>query len=164
MILWFAAFLGELSAREHPSVVRRGMLLSSLFVFGTAALCCVALISNIDLVWDAPMPTLILANRMSSALALVFAAVIFVGIYTSAVPLLWTGVKRVAAEGTRRYRIATVASGVFGCLIACLVPYAPLLNVLYGLNGYMGFALMAFMIVHDVRWFAKSHKIEQYTP
>ncbi len=151
VILWFAAFLGELGARERLRDVRRGMLLSSLFIFGTAALCCIALISNIDLVWDAPIPTLVLANRMSPALGLVFAVVIFVGIYTSAVPLLWTGVKRVAAEGTRRYRIATVAGGVIGCVIACLVPYAPLLNVLYGLNGYLGFALMAFMVVYDVR-------------
>ena len=158
MILWFAAFLGELGARKRLSDVRRGMLLSSLFIFGTAALCCAALISNIDLVWDAPIPTLVLANRMSPALGLVFAVVIFVGIYTSAVPLLWTGVKRVAAEGTRRYRVVAVAGGVLGCVIACLVPYAPLLNVPYGLNGYLGFALMAFMVVHDVRSFVNSRR------
>ena len=161
VILWFAAFLGELSSRENISVVRRGMLLSSLFIFGTAALCCVALISNIDLVWDAPIPTLVLANRMSPALGQVFSVVIFVGIYTSAVPLLWTGVKSVATEGSRRYRLVTVAGGVLGCVIACLVPYAPLLNVLYGLNGYLGFALMAFMVVHDVKEFAKARKSER---
>ena len=161
VILWFAAFLGELGARERLSDVRRGMLLSSLFIFGTAALCCIALISNIDLVWDAPIPTLVLANRMSPALGLVFAVVIFVGIYTSAVPLLWTGVKRVAAEGTRRYRLVTVAGGILGCVIACLVPYAPLLNVLYGLNGYLGFVLMAFMMVHDVRMLASLRKTQK---
>lgn len=156
VILWFAAFLGELGAKERLSDVKRGMLLSSLFIFGTAALCCVALISNIDILWDAPIPTLVLANRMSPALGLLFAVVIFVGIYTSAVPLLWTGVKRVAAEGSRKYVAVTVAAGIIGCVVACLVPYAPLLNVLYGLNGYLGFALMAFMVVHDVRTFVKS--------
>ena len=112
VILWFAAFPGEVSTCENLSVVRRGMLLSSLFIFGTAVLCCVALISNIDLVWDAPIPTLVLANRMSSALDLVFSAVVFVGIYTSAVPLLWTGVKRLTGEGSRSYRLVTVAGGV----------------------------------------------------
>lgn len=151
VILWFAAFLGELGARERLADVKRGMLLSSVFIFCTAALCCVALISNIDLVWNTPIPTLALANKMSPALGLIFAVVIFVGIYTSAVPLLWTGVKRVAVEGTSKYKTATVVGGVLGCIVACLVPYAPLLNVLYGLNGYLGFALMAFMVVHDVR-------------
>lgn len=151
VILWFAAFLGELGARERLTDVKRGMLFSSVFIFCTAALCCIALISNIDLVWNTPIPTLALANRMSPALGLVFAVVIFIGIYTSAVPLLWTGVKRIAVEGTSKYKTVTVVGGVLGCIVACLVPYAPLLNVLYGLNGYLGFALMAFMVVHDVK-------------
>ena len=150
VILWFAAFLGELGAREQLKDVKRGMFLSSLFIFGTAVLCCVALISNIDLVWDVPIPTLVLANRMNPAFGLLFAAVIFVGIYTSAVPLLWTGVKRIAVEGSSRYKLVVVLGGVIGCIIACLVPYAPLLNDLYGLNGYLGFVLMAFMLFHDV--------------
>ena len=89
---------------------------------------------------------------MSPFLGLIFAVVIFVGIYTSAVPLLWTGVKRMAVEGTSRYKFVVILGGVIGCIIACLVPYAPLLNVLYGLNGYLGFALMAFMVIHDVRF------------
>ena len=88
VILWFAAFQGELISRENLSVVRRGMRISSPFIFGTAIPCRVTLISNIDLVWDAPIPTLVLANRMSSALGLVFPVVIFVGIYMSAASLL----------------------------------------------------------------------------
>lgn len=158
VILWFAAFLGELGARERLTDVKRGMLLSSVFIFCTAALCCIALISNIDLVWNTPIPTLALANRMSPVLGLVFAVVIFVGIYTSAVPLLWTGVKRVAAEGTSKYKVVTVVGGVLGCIVACLVPYAPLLNVLYGLNGYLGFALMMFMVVHDAKELLRSRR------
>ena len=55
------------------------------------------------------------------------------------------------SEGTRRYRIATAAGGVIGCDDACPVPYAPLLNVLYGPNGYLGFALIASMVAHDGR-------------
>ena len=64
------------------------MVLSSLFIFGTAIPCRVTLISNIDLVWDAPIPTLALANRMSSELGLVFPVAIFVGIYMSTASLL----------------------------------------------------------------------------
>lgn len=36
-------------------------------------------------------------------------------------------------------------------MIACYVPYRPLLNVIYGLNGYLGFILVAFMIVNDIK-------------
>ena len=151
VILWFAAFLAEIGAKNKLSRVHAGMLLSSIFIFGVAALCCVALVSNADIVHDADIPALVLANRISPAVGLAFAVVVFVGIYTSAVPLLWTGVRRAAQEGTPQYKAITVAGGAIGCFIACFVPYAPLLNVLYGLNGYLGFAFMAFMVVRDVR-------------
>ena len=151
VILWFAAFLAEIGVKNKLLRVHAGMLLSSVFIFGVAALCCVALVSNADIVHDADTRALVLANRISPAVGLAFAVVVFVGIYTSAVPLLWTGVRRAAQEGTPQHKAITVAGGAVGCFIACFVPYAPLLNVLYGLNGYLGFALMAFMVVRDVR-------------
>ena len=77
---WLVVLLGELGAMGCLHDARRGMLLSSVFIFGAAALCCVALMSNIDLVWDAPIPTLALANGMGSALGLAFTVVFFVGI------------------------------------------------------------------------------------
>ena len=101
---------------------------------------------------------MILVDKINPALGFLFAVVIFVGIYTSAVPLLWTSICRVSNEKTNYFKFFTIAGGVLGCVIACVVPYAPLLNVMYGLNGYLGFTLMAFMIVHDVRAFIKSRK------
>ena len=41
--------------------------------------------------------------------------------------------------------------GVIGCVAACFLPYKGLVNVLYGMNGYLGFILVAFMIVYDLR-------------
>ena len=158
VILWFAAFLGELGSKERLHDIKWGTILSSLFIFGTAILCCLALISNIDLLWDSPIPSLVLVDKINPALGFLFAVVIFVGIYTSAVPLLWTSIRRVSNEKTNYFKFFTIAGGVLGCVVACVVPYAPLLNVMYGLNGYLGFTLMAFMIVHDVRVFIKSRK------
>lgn len=40
-------------------------------------------------------------------------------------------------------------------MIACFVPYRPLLNVIYGLNGYLGFILVAFMLVNDLKLLIK---------
>jgi uncharacterized membrane protein YkvI len=31
------------------------------------------------------------------------------------------------------------------------LPYKILVNVLYGLNGYLGFILIGFMLVYDIR-------------
>lgn len=151
VILWFAAFLGGIGARHNPKEVNTGMLMSSVAIFGVAAVCCISLIANIDDLWDVGVPALVLAKSISPMLAAVFAIVIFIGIYTSACPLLWTGIRKLSDEGTKKYKYLTVIGGIIGCLVACYIPYKPLLNVLYGLNGYLGFVLVAFMLYNDIK-------------
>lgn len=151
VILWFAAFLAEIGAKNSLKEVNTGMLLSSVFIFGAAAVCCVALLSNIKVTAYADIPALVLANAISPLLGQIFAVIVFAGIYTTSVPLLWTGVGRVAKEGTKRYQLITVLAGVLGCIVACFLPYKGLVNVLYGMNGYLGFLLIAFMLVKDIK-------------
>lgn len=151
VILWFAAFLAEIGAKNKLSEVNVGMGLSTLFIFGAAGVCCLALIGHVDVIAAADIPALVLAQQINPVLAQIFAIVICAGIYTSAVPLLWTGVRKVANEGTKRYRIVTIIGGVIGCIIAIFIPYKGLINVLYGINGYLGFILVFFMILYDVK-------------
>lgn len=151
VILWFAAFLAEIGAKNKLREVNFGMGLSTLFIFGAASICCLALIGHIDVTASADIPALVLAAQISPILAQIFAVIICAGIYTSAVPLLWTGVRKVADEGTKKYKLVTVVAGILGCVIACFAPYKGLINILYGLNGYLGFILVFFMIVYDVK-------------
>lgn len=151
VILWFAAFLAEIGAKNKLKEVNIGMIFSMVFIFGTAAICCIALIGHIDVTAVADIPALVLAAQISPVLAQIFAIIICAGIYTSAVPLLWTGVRKVSEEGTIKYRVITIVGGVFGCLIACFIPYKGLINVLYGLNGYLGFILVFFMVIYDIK-------------
>ena len=150
VILWFAAFLAEIGATNKKLEANVGMILSTVFIFTATTLCCCALASYVDLTATADIPSLILANTMSTLFANIFAVIIFCGIYTTAVPLLWTGVGAVAKQGTKRYKILTIVGGVAGCVAALFLPYKALVNILYGLNGYLGFILVAFMIVNDV--------------
>lgn len=151
VILWFAAFLAEIGAKNKLKNVNIGMLLSTLFIFGSAAICCLALIGHIDVTAAADIPALVLASQISPILAQIFAIIICAGIYTSAVPLLWTGIRKISKECTTKYKLGTIIGGILGCIIACFVPYKGLINVLYGLNGYLGFILVFFMIIYDVK-------------
>lgn len=151
VIIWFSTFLSEVGAKNNVKEVNRGVLLSTLFIFATAAICCIALVAHIDITATADIPTLMLADRINPLLAQALAIIIFCGIYTTAVPLLWTGISAISKEGTPRYKLLTVIGGAIGCLVSSFLPYKDLVNVLYGLNGYLGFILIAFMIVHDVR-------------
>ena len=158
VILWFAAFLAEIGAKNKLKEVNFGMLLSAVFIFGTSAVCCIALIGHADLTVSADIPALELANQIAPWLAQVFAIIICAGIYTSAVPLLWTGVRKVAKENSVRYKVVTILGGIVGCVIACFVPYKGLINILYGLNGYLGFILIFFMLIYDIKTFVCAKK------
>lgn len=156
VILWFAAFLGGVGTRYNPKEVEIGIIISAIVIFGVASICCIALIANIDITWNVGVPALTLAKTIHPLLAEIFAVIIFIGIYTSACPLLWTGIRKFSDDGTQRYKCLVLLGGILGCLIACFVPYRPLLNVLYGLNGYLGFILIGFMIVNDIKIILKN--------
>lgn len=151
VILWFASFLSEIGAQNKLKEVNIGMILSAFFIFGAASICCIALIGHIDIVATADIPALALANLISPVISLVFAIIICAGIYTSATPLLWTTVRKLAVEGTKKYTLITIFAGVTGCVIACFIPYKGLINILYGINGYLGFILIFVMIAYDLK-------------
>ncbi len=151
VILWFAAFLSEIGAKNKLKEVNTGMLLSTVFIFGASTIATLALIGHMSEVATADIPALILANRINPLFAQAYAIIVFAGIYTTAVPLLWTGIGKVAKEGTQRYKTFTIVGGLIGLVVAWVLPYKGLVNVLYGLNGYLGFILVAFMIVYDIR-------------
>ena len=151
MLLWFASFLAEIGSKNRVKEVNIGMLFSAIFIMGTMVIASIALLSHIHITAQADIPALILANNISPLLASVFAVIIFCGIYTTSVRLLWPSIGRIEKEGTKKYKIYTVVLGIVGCVIACFLPYKALVNVLYGLNGYLGFALVAFMLVYDIR-------------
>lgn len=151
VILWFAAFISEIGAKNRLKSINVGMGLSTLFIFGSAALCCMGIIGHIDITASADIPALVLAEAISPVFAQLFAIIICAGIYTSAVPLLWTGVRKLVGEKEKKYKVITCLAGGLGCLIACYFPYKGLINVLYGLNGYLGFLLVFLMFIYDVK-------------
>lgn len=163
VILWFAPFISEIGSKNKIEQVNKGMVLSAFAIFGTAILCCAALISNIDVTWNVGIPALALAKMINPFFATVFAVIIFLGIYTTAVPLLWAGIKKITGfkELENKYRLVAVIMGIIGCLVSCFFPYKKLLNILYGANGYLGFALIIFMIVCDVKTLARRHLRKQ---
>ena len=151
VILWFAAFIAEIGAKNKLKEVNIGMTLSIIFIALTATIACIALISHIEETSSAAIPVLFLAQAISPALAIVLAVIIYAGIYTTSVPLLWTGIKAFSEEGTNRYKIGIIVGGIVGCIVAIFVDYRVLVNVLYGMNGYLGFILVAFMLIYDIR-------------
>ena len=151
VIMWFAAFMAELGAKNKLKEVNTGVVLSIICIGAAAVLCSIALICTASDSCVKDIPALWMAMNISPIFGSIYAVIVFCGIYTTSVPLLWTGVTKIAPEGTPKYKIVVVIGAVAGCLIACFVPYQGLVNFIYGILGYVGFILVFFMVVYDIR-------------
>lgn len=160
VLLWFASFTAALGAHNKKKDMEYGIYLGTLAVCIAIVLIMFAQIANINTpglansgihVWNADIPNLILAERIWKPFASIFAVVVFAGIYTTAVPLLYNPCARFAKEGTPMFKILTVVLGVVGLLVGLFLPFRVLVNVIYVLNGYVGAVLILFMLWKNIK-------------
>lgn len=93
---------------------------------------------------------LVLANEISPVLASGFSLIILAGIFTTAVPLLWTVSQRFFADGTPTFKRLTVVLAAVGTLIGLVLPFSQMVNIVYVINGYVGILLLVMMILRTV--------------
>lgn len=162
VLLWFASFTTSLGATNKKKNIQYGIYLGTFAVCAAIIVIMLAQISNINTeslsnagiyVWNADIPNLILAERIWQPFAAFFAIVVFAGIYTSAVPLLYNPCARFAKEGTSRFKILTIVLGFVGLVVGLFLPFRVLVNVIYVLNGYVGAVLILFMLWKNIKDF-----------
>ncbi|MFK7955042.1 MAG: hypothetical protein AB8B96_03020 [Lysobacterales bacterium] len=115
-----------------------------------------ALINQISQMVGAAMPTMVLAEALSPGLSQVFAAVIVLGIYTTACPLMWVVCARFSSEKdapykSKVYQGVAVSLALIGVLGGGVLPFAKMVNLIYPTVGYAGFAMLIFMLFTDLR-------------
>lgn len=155
VLLWFASFTAALGANNKKKEIEYGIYGGAIAVCVAIVLIMFAQIANINtagisnngiFVWNADIPNLILAERIWKPFAAIFALVVFAGIYTTAVPLLYNPCARFAKEGTSRFKLLTIALGILGLIVGLFLPFRVLVNIIYVLNGYVGAVLILFML------------------
>lgn len=151
-IMWMIGFFGGIG-REEASYknAKYGTIIGIFTVSVAFAVVTLSELSNIELIWDSQIPLLLIIDQISPIAATVYAVVAFLGVYTTACPLLWTGVSRMAKEGTKKYKIITIAAAAAGFFISVALPFNRLVNIVYVINGYVGFAFVAFVVIRNIR-------------
>lgn len=152
-MMWLAAFMTNLgkSASSRKEACWGATLGAVMFSLAVLAMM-LGLAAHLDDVAGTQIPTLALIAKIHPALALGFALIVFVAIFTTAAPLLWAPVKRFAPdENSRRHRVLLVSLAVIGTVVGLTIPFDRLINVVYVINGYVGFALLFLMLAKDVR-------------
>lgn len=151
-MLWLAAFLAAMGQKANSAkeAVIGTTLGAAGFVAGIVIMM-LGLLANIDAVAMTDIPSLILAERIYPPIATIFSIIIMGGIYTTSVPLLWSVSARFSAEKTRKSYLLTAGLAASGCAVSLLLPFQRIVNIIYGINGYVGILLILFMIVKTVR-------------
>lgn len=152
-MMWLAVFMTNMGKTANSRKEAFGGAIFGALLFSLAVLLLMfGLAANLSEVAGAQIPTLIIASKISPVLAVIYAIIVFTEIYTTAGPLLWTPVKRFAPdEKSSRYRTVLLVLGVVGIVVGILVPFDRMINIVYVINGYVGFLLLFMMIVTDIR-------------
>jgi len=159
VLLWFASFTAALGAKNTKKNLNYGIIGGTLAVCIAIILVSFAQISNINTpsadgsvyVWNAAIPNLILAMKIWKPFSAIFAVVVFAGIYTTAVPLLYNPASRFAKEGTPKFKILTIVLAIIGLIVGLFLPFKMLVNYIYVLNGYVGALLIVFMLWKNIK-------------
>ena len=146
-MLWLAAFMASMgkmanSRKEAVTGACLGAIMFSLAVIIIA----MGLLVNIEQVAGTQIPSLYLAANISPLFNAVFAIIIMAGIYTTAVPLLWSVSSRFTEDRTPKFKKLTIGLTIIATLVALMVDFAALVNVVYVINGYVGIVLLLAML------------------
>jgi uncharacterized membrane protein YkvI len=151
-MLWLAAFLTALgkTARSRKEAATGGLVGS--VVFSVACIIVgLGLLAHIARVNGTEIPMLVLANDVSPVLAAGISVMILAGIYTTAVPLLWTVSSRFYSEEKPGFKHLTLGLAAVGTVVGLLVPFSQMVNVVYVVNGYVGILLLVLMLAKTGR-------------
>ncbi len=147
-MLWLGAFLASLGKVSNSSKeAKLGATYGAILFCVALIIVMFGLMAVIRQVAGTQIPSLFLAEAMHPAVATLFSVIIVLGVYSAAVPLLWTVVARLAKQGTKRYVALTFGLTALGIVIAIAIPFAKLVNFVYVLNGYVGIFLLLLMII-----------------
>ena len=115
------------------------------------AFCMLALLGAMPEAATRMIPMQYLAERALPALAPVFSWIVLAGIFTTAAPMLWISVVRIAEDASRRYRALAAAFSVIGYVTCIALPFDRLLNLIYPTIGWSGLLLIVFVLAKQTR-------------
>lgn len=151
-MLWLAAFMSSMGATaENKKTASLGAVFGAAGFSAAVILIALGLMANVEQVAGSMVPSLILAGNIHPTVAIIFSLTVAAGIYTTAVPLLWTVSSRFFDEKSKNFKVVTIILAVIGTIVGLMVPFDRLVNIIYVINGYVGIILLALMIIKSIR-------------
>ncbi len=151
-MLWLASFLAAMGATaQSKKEAAYGAALGAIGFSLAVIVVALGLLSSVGDVASSQIPSLILAEKIHPILANGFSLIIVAGIFTTAVPLLWSVSSRIAEDKSPRFRTITAVLAIVGLFVGIYLPFARLVNVVYVINGYVGILLLVMMVYKSLK-------------
>lgn len=158
-MLWLAAFLTALGRTAHSrGEAHSGAVLGGVSFSVACMVVGLGLLANIEAVNGTEIPMLVLASDLGPVVASCFSLIILAGIYTTAVPLLWTVSSRFFPEKSLPFKYLTLALAAIGTLVGLVLPFSLMVNIVYVVNGYVGILLLTLMLVKSLTRTARTRR------
>lgn len=150
--------IGVLAPLGREAHNERDVRLSAIIGGGVpglfAALLCAAMLTNRNAATSSTMPMFAIARSMSPALGLVYAAALFIGIFTATAGISFSLLSRLEAYklpgivGKRNFLVPAVC---IAALAGSRLGFASLVGTVYPAYGWLGFAVIAMLLVNFFR-------------
>ena len=143
----FFAGIGKQAASKKEA--RWIGIFSGVAFLGAGMLMNLAFLANLAQIRGMQIPFLWIAHSVIPGVGWIYTGMLLGGIYTTAVPLLWSISERKGRTSQSNRLIAA-----FVTALACLTsqfPFAELVGSVYPLTGYLGIGLFLFMLKTHIR-------------
>lgn len=138
----------------NPREAGVGGLIGGIIYSAMLAILAFVILSNMDGVFGADLPLLMVFANMNDTLGTVVAIIIYLMIYNTAVGMFYAMGRRLSANHPERFRPIYFTVVAIGFALS-FVGFADLLSWVYPVIGYLGMALIVVMVYAWVRDRAK---------
>lgn len=148
MCLPFMSAMGS-KAQNKTEVIVGVVFGNVLFTLGALFLV-LAEGSQISIVGELSVPALAMAQTLSPILGAIYAIILALAIFTTAVPLMWSVASRITREKTVKFAVVCVIIAILG-FFGSYLPFEMLVNIITPAVGYVGLVGLLFIIWRDIK-------------
>lgn len=152
----FLSKLGRESDSRKEAIVGAviGVCIVSLAILITN----IAVLSNYSLVASANVPMVMFASMMSPVFGTIFAVIIFLGLYSTAAPMLWIVCAALPTHKNKKADALVATAICVVILFAGQLPFKLVMNTLYPIIAYSALVWLVFAIITQIRVYIGKNK------
>lgn len=154
----YLADIGKSTATSRKNSIFGGIFGGGAFLIAVMILN-FGLLANILDVYNLEIPSLFVAASISPVFGNIFSVLLMLGIYTTAVPMLYTVCNKISSDSkSKAYKIAAVVTAIVS-IFGGQLSFSTMISIIYPISGYAGIVIFVGMIYTK---YIKKRKYEDF--